>query len=259
MNRLSAIRAIRQELADGRVSLGSWIQLPGGSVAEIMGRAGYAWVAVDLEHGSISVSDLPDMFRALELGNTLPLARLAQGDPKDCKQALDAGAGGVIVPMVESAAQLVKVRDACRWPPAGTRGVGFSRANLHGGDFDTYAQEAQAPLLVAMVENAAGCNAIDDILKVKGLDAILIGPYDLSASLGATGKFQDPEFVRVMEHLRQRCGASGIPCGVHVVAPSPQDLHARIAEGYRFLPYSLDAVLLRGAAACPSLQRSLNT
>ncbi len=259
MNRLSAIRAIRQELADGRVSLGSWIQLPGGSVAEIMGRAGYAWVAVDLEHGSISASDLPDMFRALELGNTLPLARLARGDSKDCKQALDAGAGGVIVPMVESAAQLERVRDACRWPPAGTRGVGFSRANLYGGDFDTYTQEAQAPLLVAMIENAPGCKAIDDILRVKGLDAILIGPYDLSASLGVTGKFQDPEFVRVMEHLRQRCGACGIPCGVHVVAPSVQDLLARIAEGYRFLPYSLDAVLLRGAAACPPLQRSLTT
>ena len=103
-----------------------------------MGQAGYDWVAIDLEHGSIGVHQIPDLCRALELGNTLPLVRLAQGHSKDCKQALDAGAGGVIAPMVESAEQLLLIRDACRWPPAGTRGVGFSRANLFGRHFDAY-------------------------------------------------------------------------------------------------------------------------
>jgi 2-dehydro-3-deoxyglucarate aldolase len=87
-------------------------------------------VAVDLEHGSIGIEQLPDLFRALEIGGTLPLARLAQGNSKDCKQVLDAGAGGVIVPMIENAEQLTLIRDACSWPPAGKRGVGFSRAVL---------------------------------------------------------------------------------------------------------------------------------
>jgi len=130
MNRLEKIRLIRQSLHENKPSVGSWMQIPHASVAEIMGQAGYDWVAVDMEHGAIGVHQLPDLFRALELGGTLPLARLAQSQTKDCKQALDAGAGGVIVPMVESAEQLMQVRDACRWPPAGTRGVGFSRANL---------------------------------------------------------------------------------------------------------------------------------
>jgi len=123
MNRLKAIQQIRERLKNGDCSTGSWMQIPHASIAEIMGQAGYDWIAVDMEHGAISVHQLPDLFRALELGNTLPLARVAQGGVKDCKQALDAGAGGVIVPMVESAVQLEKVRDAIKWPPSGKRGV----------------------------------------------------------------------------------------------------------------------------------------
>ena len=153
MNRIEKRNAIRAKLSSGQVSIGSWIQLPNASVAEILGQAGYDWVAVDLEPGLIDISQLPDLFMALELGDTLPMVRLAQGHPKDCKLALDAGAGGVIIPMVESAAQLRSIREACCWPPAGTRGVGFSRANLFGKHFETYNEEAQAPLVVAMIEN----------------------------------------------------------------------------------------------------------
>ena len=93
MNRLQVIEEIRQKLSSGTYSLGSWMQIPNSSIAEIMGQSGYDWVAVDLEHGSISIDQLPDIFRALELGNTLPLVRLAEAQAKDCKQALDAGAG----------------------------------------------------------------------------------------------------------------------------------------------------------------------
>lgn len=251
MNHLEKILAIRQLLATGQPSIGSWMQIPHASVAEIMGQAGYDWVAVDLEHGAIGVHQLPDLFRALELGGTLPLARLAQGQPKDCKQALDAGAGGVIVPMVESAAQLRHVRDACRWPPAGIRGVGFSRANLFGKHFDTYAEEAQAPLLVAMIEHIRAVDNLEETLQVEGLDAILIGPYDLSASMGVTAKFDMPEFTAAMDRIRALSSQHRIPCGVHVVMPGPATLEQRIAEGYRFIAYSIDAVFLHICAENP--------
>ena len=135
MDRLKKIKTIRENLSKGHSSIGSWIQIPDSSIAEIMGQSGYDWVAVDMEHGSISLCQLPDLFRALELGNTLPLARIAQGEAKDCKQALDAGAGGLIIPMVESAEQLQKVVQYSSWPPSGMRGVGFSRANLFGNIF----------------------------------------------------------------------------------------------------------------------------
>ncbi|MBF0245875.1 MAG: 2,4-dihydroxyhept-2-ene-1,7-dioic acid aldolase [Planctomycetes bacterium] len=248
MNRIQKIAEIRNTLASGEPSVGSWMQIPHASVAEIMGQAGYDWVAVDLEHGAISVHQLPDIFRALELGGTLPLVRLAQGAVKDCKQALDAGAGGVIVPMIETAAQLFTVREASRWPPAGTRGVGFSRANLFGSHFDSYQQEAQAPLLVAMIEHIRAVENLVEILLVEGLDAILIGPYDLSASMGLTAQFDYPEFLEVMERIRTLSSDHHIPCGVHVVIPDREVLQQRLGEGYRFIAYSIDAVFLRQGA-----------
>ena len=248
MNKLIAINAIREKLKAGGHSIGSWMQIPHASVAEIMGAAGYDWVAVDMEHGSISVHQLPDLFRALELGNTLPLVRLAQGHSKDCKQALDAGAAGAIVPMVESAEQLIAVRDACRWPPAGLRGVGFSRANLFGKNFNDYSVDAQAPLLVAMIEHYRAFSELDSILAVDGLDAVLIGPYDLSASMGLTAEFDHPDFLAIMERIRKVAAEKGIPVGVHVVDPSPKQLNQRLDDGYQFLAYSIDAVMLNNVA-----------
>ena len=249
MNKLIAINTIREKLKAGEHSIGSWMQIPHASVAEIMGAAGYDWVAVDMEHGSISVHQLPDLFRALELGNTLPLVRLAQGHSKDCKQALDAGAAGVIVPMVESAEQLIAVRDACRWPPAGVRGVGFSRANLFGKNFNDYSVDAQAPLLVAMIEHYRAISELDSILAVDGLDAVLIGPYDLSASMGLMAEFDHPDFLAIMERIRKVAAEKGIPVGVHVVDPSPKQLNQRLDDGYQFLAYSIDAVMLQSVVS----------
>jgi 2-dehydro-3-deoxyglucarate aldolase len=254
MNRIAAIQRVRTRLRDGGTSIGTWMQIPHASVAEILGQAGYDWVVLDLEHGAICVHQLPDLCRALELGGTLPLARLAFGGAKECKPALDAGAGGVIIPMIESAEQLLTVRAACCWPPAGVRGVGFSRANLFGKHFQQYQQEAQAPLLVAMIEHLRGVHNLDAILEVPGLDAILIGPYDLSASLGVTGQFEDPGFASVLQTVRTLTAARGVPCGVHVVAADPKEVQQRRDEGYRFIAYSLDAVFLRESAACPVVQ-----
>lgn len=251
MNRLDAIKKIRECLQSGGRSIGSWMQIPHASVAEIMGQAGYDWVAIDMEHGAIGAHQLPDLFRALELGETLPLVRLAYGHPKDCKQALDAGAGGVIVPMVESADQLLAVRHMCRWPPAGTRGVGFSRANLFGKHFEAYREEAQAPLLVAMIEHFRAIENLEKILEVEGLDAILIGPYDLSASMGMVGQFEHPDFQGRMTRIKELCASKAIACGVHVVQPSQKELQQRIDEGYRFLAYSIDSVFLNASCVPP--------
>jgi len=255
MNRLKAIEDIRKILNSGGTSIGSWMQIPHPSIAEIMGQSNYDWVAVDMEHGSISVHQLPDLFRALELGNTLPLVRLAHGHFKDCKQALDAGAGGVIVPMIESADQLIKVRDATRWPPSGNRGVAFSRANLFGKNFDEYINEAKQPLLVAMIESFRAIDELDAILKVDGLDAILIGPYDLSSSMNLTAQFNHPEFVKAISNIKHQAESAKVPCGVHVVAPNVNDLREKVDDGYRFIAYSIDSVFLNYAINRPNITR----
>ena len=247
-NRLELIKNIRKKLLRGKVSIGTWQQIPHASISEILGQAGYDWVAVDLEHGSISIDQLPDLFRAIELGGSLPLARIAESKSKDCKQALDAGAGGVIIPMIESADQLKKIRDFCCWPPLGTRGVGFSRANLFGKNFGEYKEEAQAHLLVAQIEHINAVNNLSEILQVEGLDAIIVGPYDLSASIGLTAEFEHKDFLNVMDQIISLCKQYNVPCGDHVVQPNHDLLKKRISQGYRFIAYSIDAVFLHDSA-----------
>jgi 2-dehydro-3-deoxyglucarate aldolase len=248
MDRLKSIINIRKKLSENKPSIGSWIQIPNASVAEIMGKSGFDWVAVDLEHGSISTYLLPDLFRALELGNTLPLARLAQGNDKDIKEALDAGAGGIIVPMVESGNQLKDIRNASCWPPLGSRGVGFSRANLYGKYFNEYKKESQQPLLIAMIESEKAIKNLESILSVEGLDAILIGPYDLSASMGIIGDFSNQKFVNTIDKILKLSNKHKIKAGIHIVEPSKLELEKKIEEGYKFIAYSLDSVMLLDSA-----------
>ncbi len=248
MNKFKSIKSIRKKLSSNQESIGSWIQIPNSSVAEIIGQIGFEWVAVDMEHGSISLNQLPDIFRALELGNTLPLVRLAQGNDKDCKQALDAGASGVIIPMVNNANELKKIINSCKWPPAGNRGVAFSRANIFGYKFESYKKEAQAPLIIAMIEDLTAVDNLVSILSVKGLDAILIGPYDLSASIGVTGEFTNPKYIEIINNILRTSKKNNVPVGMHIVEPSKSNVNKTLKQGFQFIACSIDTVMLRHSA-----------
>lgn len=248
------ITALRKKLSAGGVTLGSWMQLDNPSVAEIMGKAGYDWVAVDLEHGHFSLSRLPDLFRALELTGTLPFARIAQGRTKEIKQALDAGAQGLIIPMVESAHMMADCISRAFYPPDGTRGVGYSRANLFGKNFDAYAASHKDSIfMAAQIESLKGVENLEEILQVPGLDAIMVGPYDLSGSMGMTARFDDPDFKKALEKIQSACKTAQIACGFHVVQPEPHHLYEKIGQGYQFIAYGIDAVFLYTQARAPKL------
>lgn len=251
MNKIECISGIRTKLANGKVAIGSWMQIGSGSVAEIMGSMGYDWIALDLEHGSIDVSQLPDLFRALELNSTLPLVRVPSQDESFIKRCLDAGAGGIIVPQIETVEELEKVSNACRWPPAGSRGVGFSRANLFGRRFENYKREACEPIVVGMIESHRGVANLEKILECKTLDAIFIGPYDLSASLGMLGQFSSSKFKEVIDSIITKCKNYNVPVGIHVVDPSSEVLAELISAGFTFIAYSIDAVFLSTIAGNP--------
>ena len=251
MNRHLHVQMIRRSLLASKPSLGSWIQIPHSSIAEIMGGSGYDWIAIDMEHGSIAQHQLPDLCRALELRSTLPLVRLAECSAKEAKYALDAGAGGIIVPMVNSLDQLLHIIEASRWPPSGHRGVGFSRANLFGAEFDAYKLEAQAPLVVAMIETATGLANIEAILSAPGLDAVMVGPYDLSASLGVVGEFSHPIYQDALKLLRTKALTRKVPLGIHVVEPDPVLLSEAISHGFLFCAYGIDAVFLNRFTKSP--------
>ena len=251
MNRLERVRAIRKSLGAGSAVVGSWMQIPDSNIAEIMGRAGYQWVAIDMEHGPVALNQLPDIFRALELGGTLPLARVASPLPINCRQALDQGAGGVVIPMISSANQLEAIISECHWPPRGRRGVGFQRANVFGKFFDAYLEESQEALVVAQIEHIDAVNNLESIVAVKGLDAIMVGPYDLSASLGITGDFENKKYLDTLSQVLKVCAKNKMPCGIHVVQPDTKMLNQRIREGYTFVAYGVDTVFLNLGATAP--------
>lgn len=243
-NRIDAVARFRRRLVEDLPLVGTWLQVANSDYAEVIGDAGYDWAAVDMEHGAFSRQSLPDIFRALELGGTAPMVRIANPDSSLCQQALDAGAAGVIIPRVESAAQLKSLIAACKWPPTGTRGVGFSRANLYGKYFDNYKSESQMSFVVAQVESATAVTSIAEIAAVDGLDAIMIGPYDLSASLGRTGDLQHPDVQSAIHRVIAACRSIGVASGIHVVQPSAQDLNGAIDFGHRFIAYGTDMLFL---------------
>jgi 2-dehydro-3-deoxyglucarate aldolase len=243
---------VKQQLQRGEPSVGSWMQIANASVAEIMGRAGFDWVAIDLEHGSFTVETLPDICRALELGGTVPFARLAQNSCKDIKQALEAGVRGIIVPMVETRQEIVQAVAWAKYPPEGVRGIGYSRANLFGKDFKPYFGSINEELVVVgQIESIGAVRELDTILTVQGIDAIIVGPYDLSGSMGLTGQFDHPQFRESLTMVWQKDKQHHVPMGLHVVQPDAKLLREKILEGYQFIAYGIDAVFLYNSASNP--------
>jgi 2-dehydro-3-deoxyglucarate aldolase len=251
MDKKSKIQNLRNKLKNKEASIGSWIQISNASIAEIMGSAGYDWIAVDLEHGNISSENLPNLFRSLELGGTLPFARLSSVDKVESKKVLDAGAAGIIIPNILSPLQLTEIIRYSMWPPSGKRGVGFSRANLYGKNFNEYLDFAQTPVIIAMIEDYEAIQYLDEILKVKGLDAIFIGPYDLSASMNLTGEFENKQFIDCVDDIKTKCLIYKIPIGIHVVNPDIKLLEMKISEGFQFIAYSIDTVFLNKSCINP--------
>ena len=257
------VHEIRALLAADKATVGTWLQLPSADVAELMARAGYDWVAVDMEHGSFGRTGLPDIFRAIECGGAAPFARLPEAGKTQIKSALEAGAQGLIFPMIESREQLDRAIDWAvypgqdHWRSAGEtageyRGVGFCRANVFGKCFDEY-RRSLAPeiFLVAQIEHIRAVENLDAILSHPRLDAIMVGPYDLSGSMGLTGQFDHKDFKAAMERISAACARHRARMGLHIVQPDPAELKRQIAAGSRFIAYGIDSVFLWHASERP--------
>ena len=193
------INNLRNKFKKGKLTIGGWMQICDPSIAEIMSNADYDWITFDLEHGSYSIKDIINSVRAVELNKKIKLARLPNKDLAIGAQVLDAGCDGVIIPNIKNKYELTKIRNSLYFPPIGQRGVGFSRVNMFGKNFKRVMKEKVKPILIAMIESNEGIKNLDEILSVEGLDAILVGPYDLSSSLKITGKFNHPRFKKAIK------------------------------------------------------------
>ena len=231
------------------VSLGAWVQIGHAAVGEVFARAGFDWVCVDLEHGAIGIEAMTDIFRGLSGYDCAPVARVPANDPVWIRRSLDAGAAGIIVPMVKSGEEAEAVVRAAMLPPRGERGFGFGRANGHGVDFHAYVETANDDIaVIVQIEHKDAIRNLDDILSVDGVDAAFIGPYDLSGSMGVPGRLDHPDVVAALQTFLAACAKHHVPPGAHIVHPDSEAVCKAVNDGYRMLALGLDTLLLHEAS-----------
>jgi 2-dehydro-3-deoxyglucarate aldolase len=236
---------LKEKLRIGEITLGSWITLAHPAIAEIMARAGFDWLAVDLEHSVITIREAEELIRVIDLCGVVPLVRLSTNDPVQIKRVMDAGAHGVIVPMVNSAEEARKAVESVRYPPDGRRGVGLARAQGYGSSFEQYKEWVnQESIVIVQVEHIMAVENLEAILAVEGVDGFIVGPYDLSGSLGIPGQFDNELMIEAMSKIQTFMSSSSKIPGYHVVEPDVDQLQQRVREGYRFFAYSVDIRML---------------
>jgi len=243
---------LRQALLERQVTLGAWIQIGHPACSEIFARAGFDWVCVDLEHGAIGIETMTDIFRTLDAFDCVPVARLPINDPVWIHRSLDAGARALIIPMVKTAGEAESAVREAKYPPRGVRGFGYSRANMHGMDFDVYIASANDEIAMVMqIEHIDAIGNLDAILKVDGVDGLFIGPLDLSGSMGITGLMEHPKMIAALESYRSACKKHEKTAGIHIVRPDAANIRCALDQGYTLIALGLDNVFLdESAKAC---------
>ncbi len=233
---------VRQRLEAGEPSVGCWLSLPSPEAAEYVSHLGFDWLVVDTEHNPIDIRTLATMFAVMSGSGTAPMVRIPWNTPEHFKRVLDAGAWGIVVPMVNSREEAEAAVRATRYHPLGERSVGGGR---HALSFDTapaeyYRRANDEVLLVVQIEHIRGVESAEDILSVPGVDACFIGPNDLAASmglgLGVALEGEDPRVVEAIEHVRKTCDRHGVAPGIH--CSGAEAVNARLREGFRYCAMS---------------------
>ena len=231
----------------GGAAVNGWLAIPNGFSAETMAHQGWDSLTIDLQHGVVDYQSMIPMLQAISTTDTVPVVRVPWLEPSALMKALDAGAYGVICPMISTADEAARLVAYTHYAPRGTRSFGPVRALLYGGA--DYAQHANDTIVTfAMIETAQALDNLDDILSVEGLDAVYIGPSDLSLALGCRPVFDDvdPPVAQAIDHVLERAKAHGLVAGIHNTGP--EAALKRIAAGFQFVTVSSDARLIAAGA-----------
>ncbi len=228
---------------ENKTAVNGWLAVPNSFSAEVMAHQGWDTLTIDMQHGVIDYAAMVTMLQAISTTPTVPVVRVPWLEPGIIMKSLDAGAYAVICPMVNTREDAQKLIAYTNYAPKGTRSFGPVRASLYGGA-DYAAKANETVVAFAMIETAQALDNLDDILSVDGLEAIYIGPSDLSLALGCRPVFDDPDpkAVQAIEHILERAQAHGVVAGIHNGVP--EVALARAAKGFRFVTVASDARLL---------------
>ena len=237
---------LRKRLRQGDLLLGTILSLDSPDVAEILSGIGFDWIFIDAEHSTLDPHHLKALFQAI--GEAAPcVVRLPALDEIAVKKTLDAGAAGLLVPQVNTAEQAELLVKWGRYYPAGSRGLGFGRAQGYGLKVGDYLENANENILLSVqAESAEAVKNIESIVQVAGLDAVLVGPYDLSASMGLPGQVEHPDVKAAIQHVAEVCFDANMPIGIFGM--TAEAVQPYIAQGFRFIVCGADTVLLGNAA-----------
>jgi 2-keto-3-deoxy-L-rhamnonate aldolase RhmA len=215
------------------------------SVAEMISQSGLDWVMIDMEHSALSLSDVQDALPVFG-PKMLKIVRVPCNDETWIKQVLDTGCDGIMVPMIKTPEDAVKMVNSARYPPEGRRSVGITRAHGYGLTFSEYVSKANSDLvLMAQIEHHEAVSNIDSILKTEGINAIFIGPYDLSASMGLAGQVTHPDVLEAIGRVKDRCRAAGMPYGFFW--SGPEAILKEASEDCRYILCGIDIALFSSA------------
>ena len=237
---------LRARLQQGDLVLGTILSLNSPDVAEILSQVGFDWLFIDAEHSTLDPHDLKALFQAV--GDSTPcVVRIPLLDEIVVKKTLDAGAAGLLVPQVNTAEQAEQLVQWGRYYPEGSRGLGFGRAQGYGLKVGEYLETANENILLSVqAESAEAVKNIKSIVRVQGLDAVLVGPYDLSASMGLPGQIEHPDVQAAIQHVANVCFEVGMPIGIFGM--TAEAVRPYIQQGFKFIVSGADTVLLGSAA-----------
>ena len=237
------------------LSIGTWMSLPNESIAEIYAKTGYEWIVIDLEHSAISINQAEKLIRIIDLAGSKPLVRLSGHSSSQIKRVLDAGARGIIAPMVNNLEEGKKILEACFYPPEGSRGMGLARAQGYGIPKlrDNYLKSDNKDIeIYFQIESQEAVESIDKIFELP-IDGYFIGPYDLSASLGDPGNFKSNKFLEAEAKVMDAAETHSLQKGFHLVEPIISELEDLEKRGYSKIAFSVDIRMLHSIAELPFL------
>ena len=234
---------LKDKLRNRQFTVGTWLTISSPEISDIVSKTGVDWITLDMEHSPLDMQNIAECIRIIELNNIPSFVRMTSNDENDIKRALDAGASGIIVPMVNSAQDVKKIVDSVYYPPKGRRGVGLSRAQEYGapGGFARYRQKLEEEIsIVVIIENIKAIENLDEIFSIPEVDAFILGPYDLSASLGIPGELEHEKMLSIIEKVAQKADDHNLAGGLHIVEPDPEIMKKYTKMGFRFFAYSVD-------------------
>lgn len=240
---------IRKKIISRQLCIGSWIQTGDMVASEIMANAGYDWIAMDCEHTDIDAKEFACCARAMNGFACAPMARVKENKVMAIRSVLDAGAKGVIIPLVNSKEAAEEAVVAAKYPPIGIRGFAYCRANNWGADFDEYAAKANDKIaVIVMIESKESVDNIEEILSVKGVDGVFVGPYDMSGSYGMIGRTQHEIIKQACKKVSIACKKFNKAAGQHIVNPTKENVKFAIDEGFTFIALGMDTVFIQNGA-----------